>query len=49
MSESEELSANLHFLTGEEGSSSTFGAGERSDDSGVHPDSDETFLDWIVR
>ena len=47
MSESEELSAN--FLTGEEGSSSTFGAGGRSDDSGVQPDSDETFIDWIVR
>lgn len=39
-----------HFLTGEEGSSSSFAdASKASEDSGNAPDSDETWIQWYTR
>ena len=39
-----------HFLTGEDGSSSSFGnCSKLSEDSGNVPDSDETWIQWYCR
>ena len=49
--EDEESLDSEHFLTGEEGSSSSsFGnKGPDGDDSGNDPDSDETWINWYCR
>ena len=38
-----------HFLTGEEGSSSSFGPHGGSENSGHEPDSEETWVQWYCR
>jgi hypothetical protein len=49
MSSGEDIYSNSqdHFLTGEEGSSSSFGAGKVDNlDSGNEPDTDQTWVQW---
>lgn len=49
MSSGEDIYSNSqdHFLTGEEGSSSSFGAGQANNmDSGNEPDTDQTWVQW---